>query len=113
MDKLELISIIESAFDGVPQPKDITLHVAEAHDDYDYSNNAYHRKSDFIGPWQNIPEGHLQECQSALSYFDKVGLRFYLPAYMIWYLRNLGTDKVWTDNTLYTCQLQGDSAPLI
>lgn len=101
MDKNELISIIEAAFDGVPQPEEITLHVAEAHDDYDYSHNACHRKSDFCGAWQSVPEEHLQKCQSALCYLEKIGLRFYLPAFMVWYLRNLGTDKVWTDSTLY------------
>ncbi|MEZ5536943.1 MAG: DUF6714 family protein [Thiolinea sp.] len=49
-----------------------------------------------------MPWDHISKCQSALSYVDKVGMRFYLPAYMVWYLKNLGGDAVWTDHTLYS-----------
>lgn len=101
MDKQQLISFIEDAFDGVDQPKDITLHVAEAHDEYDYEHDVEHRSKDFFGRWQNIPKSHIKDCQSALSYFDKVGVRFYLPAYMCWYLKNFGNDCIESDNVLY------------
>lgn len=90
MQKDELIFIIDKAFDKVEQPTDITLHVAEAHDDYDYGHNSEHRKKDYFGSWQTIPDDHLSECTAALSYLDKVGMRFYLPAYMTWYLKNMG-----------------------
>ncbi len=98
----ELTIIIEKAFDGVSQPEEITLHVAEAHDAYDYQHDQQHREKDFFGRWQDVPETHIQECQSALSFVDKIGMRFYLPAYMIWYLRNYKTDKVWSEHTLYS-----------
>ena len=65
MDKAELIRFIEKAFDGVEQPTDITLHVAEAYDDYDYENDAIHRKKDFNGPWQQLPSEHIKSCQAA------------------------------------------------
>ena len=55
MDSEDLIDIIENAFDGVTQPDEITLHVAEAHDNYDYDNNLKHRKKDYIGRWQDVP----------------------------------------------------------
>jgi len=103
MDKEALIKIINNAFDGVDAPKEITLHVAEAHDDYDYDNDAEHRKKDFVGNWQDIPAEHLKSCQTALSYVDKVGMRYYLPAYMIWYLRHFGnTDEIEFDHPLYS-----------
>lgn len=98
----ELISLIEQAFDGVPQPEDITLHVAEAHDDYDYDHDIEHRRKDYIGRWQDVPKEHIRKCQSALSYVNKTGMRFYLPAYMLWYLQNCGNDEVWSDHTLYS-----------
>ena len=97
-----LIEEIVKAFDGVVQPEQITLHVAEAHDLYDYDNDAEHRKKDFIGPWQGVPSDHMKTCQSALSYVDKVGMRYYLPAYMVWYLKNWGnTEEVFSDQVLY------------
>lgn len=102
MDRAELIAFITKAFDGVPQPESITLHVAEAHDEYDYENDEMHRRKDFVGRWQDVPEHDIQSCQTALSYVDKIGMRFYLPAYMVWYLRNLGTKSVWSEHTLYS-----------
>lgn len=102
MEKEELLKIIDDAFDGVEQPKEITLHVAEAHDAYDYEHDGDHRKNDYFGPWQNVPEEHIKKCQDALSYLEKVGFRYYLPAYMVWYLKNMeNDDEVWTDNALY------------
>ncbi|MDH5656086.1 MAG: hypothetical protein OEZ34_09275 [Spirochaetia bacterium] len=98
----KLIDEIIKAFDGVEQPAQITLHVAEAHDLYDYDNDAEHRKKDFIGLWQGVPSSHIKACQSALSYVDRVGMRYYLPAYMVWYLKNWGnTEEVRSDQVLY------------
>ena len=98
----QLLAIIEAAFDGVPQPTDITLHVAEAHDNYDYSQDEIHRKKDHIGRWQDVPKAHIQACQCALSYVNKIGMRFYLPAYMTWYLTHFGTSEIGSDHTLYS-----------
>lgn len=83
MTKDELIQMIEDAFDGVEQPQDITLHVAEAIDEYRYNDLDEERKKDFFGRWQDIPIKHIEECQAALSYLTPIGMRFYLPAYMI------------------------------
>lgn len=98
----EVIRTIEMAFDGVPPPEELTLHAAEAHDDWGYDNDALHRKKDHTGRWQDVPDEHLYNCQHALSYLDKVGMRYYLPAFMSWYLRGY-TDqaKVPLDNALY------------
>jgi hypothetical protein len=102
MEKEALIRFIEEAFNGVEQPKQLTLHVAEARDDYDYDHDLEHRRKDYVGRWQDVPEEHLKECDCALSYLDKVGMRFYLPAYMTWYLKFFGNKKeVYLDSVLY------------
>ena len=98
----ELIALIVQAFDGVEQPEMLTLHVAEAHDDYDYDHDDEHRAKDFVGPWQNIPDEHIRKCQCALSYVDAVGMRYYLPAYMVWYLRQLESGGAWSEHALYS-----------
>tara|TARA_B100001939_G_scaffold283511_1_gene252842 strand:+ start:24265 stop:24759 length:495 start_codon:yes stop_codon:yes gene_type:complete len=101
----EVIAKIELAFQGVPQPSEITLHVAEAHDNYDYGQDSEHRKKDFQGPWQEVPEEHIENCQCALTYLDPVGFRFYLPAFMVWYLRHYkNSNKVKLDNALYALE---------
>ena len=57
----------------------------------------------FYWSWQNIPTEHIKSCQNALSYVDKVGMRYYLRAYMVWYLSNLDNpDEIWTDHALYS-----------
>lgn len=97
-DRSGVIRLIEESFDGVPIPEDITLHVAEAHDNYDYDNDR-HRPKDFVGRWQDVPTEHLLACQYALSHLDKHGILFYLPAFMVWYIRC--SSEASTDNTLY------------
>lgn len=102
MSKEEIIRFIEEVFDGVEQPKEITLYVAEAHDGYDYDNDSLHRKKDFVGRWQDVPREHMHECQFALCHLDKFGMRYYLPAYMVWYLRHLeDSDEVNHESPLY------------
>ena len=102
MKRTDIIECIQRAFAKVPQPQELTLHVAEAHDSYDYENDKIHRQKDFFGPWQEIPTAHIKACQCALSYLDNVGMCFYLPAYMVWYLQNWGNSReVSSDATLY------------
>jgi hypothetical protein len=101
-NKQAVIQMIEAAFDGVPRPEEITLHVAEARDLYDYDNDAQHRAKDrHIDRWQDVPDEHLHDCTTALSYLEADGMRYYLPAYMTWYLRHFGTNRVNLDSVLY------------
>jgi hypothetical protein len=97
----QLITIIETVFDGVPQPTQRTLHDAEAWDNYSQCSEE-DRKKDDIRRWQNLPMAHVEECQYALPHLDKTGLRFYLPAYMTWYLKSPNATGWWVDSTLYS-----------
>ena len=102
MDRDELIGVIVAAFDGISQPQDITLHVAEAHHTYDYEHDNEHREKDWIGRWQDIPDEHLMACEHALDHVDKVGMHFYLPAYMVWYLSNYeDRHRTWIESAKY------------
>lgn len=85
---------IDTAFDGVPPP-DVdhrTLYQAQGCDhgeDYDQSR-------DHLGRWQDLPESHLKDCPSAMSWLDAQGLRYYLPAVMTGRLRHeLEVDAHW------------------
>ncbi|MBX2849538.1 MAG: hypothetical protein KTR16_14550 [Acidiferrobacterales bacterium] len=102
MNSEQLCSLIEEAFDGIERPEDITLHVAVAHDNYDYERDALHRKKDHVGRWQDVPHSQLRDCSDGLAHLDKYGLRYYLPAFMIWYVQKHQSDEVQTDNILYT-----------
>lgn len=107
-DKNELIQEIEKAFEHVTPPEKVTLHVAEAHDSYDYNDEKY-RLNDVADRWQDVPVEHIEECQMALNYVDKVGMKFYLPAYMVWYLNKLNSGDVESDYTLYALDDYSDN----
>ena len=98
----KIISLIKEAFSDVPVPSKMTLHVAEAHDDYDYDHDTEHRKKDHLGHWMDIPETHFLKCQNALAHLDKEGIQYYLPALMIWVLKNYKEDYWIISTTLYT-----------
>jgi hypothetical protein len=79
---------IIQAFDNVSYPKNITLYVAQAHDNYEYDEDKKYKKNDFVGKWQDIPISHIEDCCCALSHLEPDGVRFYLPAFMLWVLDN-------------------------
>lgn len=113
MQKEALIQFIKETFDGVEQPKDITLHIAEAHDWYDYDHDDIHRKKDFFGRWQDLPSEHIKKCLNALSFLNKEGMRYYLPAHMVWYLENFGnSEEIDRDDTLYSFDNNSDNLEL-
>jgi hypothetical protein len=96
------IDEIYAAFDGVERPRELTLHVAEEHDNYDYSNDAMHRAKDYDGRWQDVPDEHLLTCHWGLTHLGADGLPFYLPAAMIWVLKNFrDTNELLLDWTIY------------
>jgi len=84
----DVIKQIIDAFDSVDRPGEITLFVAEAHDSQDYEHDAIHRKRDYFGSWQSLPEAHIEQCYNALCHVGKTSLPYYLPAYMLWHLRD-------------------------
>ena len=81
-------NIIIQAFDNVSYPKNITLYVAQSHDNHEYDEDEKYKKSDFVGKWQDIPDSHIEDCYCALSHLEPDGVRFYLPAFMLWVLDN-------------------------
>jgi hypothetical protein len=102
------IEEIEAAFDGVERPKEVTLHVAEEHDNRDYDNDALHRAKDFEGRWQDVPAEHLLKCHCGLTHLHEDGLPFYLPAAMTWVLKNFrDTNEMLTDSTIYQLEKKG------
>jgi hypothetical protein len=96
------IDEIYAAFDGVERPKELTLHVAEEHDNYDYSNDVMRRAKDYDGRWQDIPSEYLLRCNWGLSHPGADGLPYYLPAAMTWVLKNFrDTNELLVDWTIY------------
>ena len=85
--KASLIREITAAFDGVSREDGITLHEAQALDDYaGPDERAEVRKLDTETRWQDVPSEDISQGDSVLSFLDPKGFRYYIPAFLIWYL---------------------------
>lgn len=88
----KVVAVIRKAFGGVPRGR-LTLHEAEAIAFYAYkSEQALARKRDRERRWEEVPDSSLEECAAALTFLDPVSWRYYLPAYMVWFLGSSRSD---------------------
>jgi hypothetical protein len=111
MDSIEdIVRAIEAAFAGVRRGQ-ITLHEAEAMDGYaSAAERQEARARDPEQDWRDVPAAAIDECPTALCFFDPVSWRFYLPAFMRLGLQRLKDPHNGAmDETIYT--LAKGSAP--
>ena len=87
--RLLLIEKITAAFDGVSRQDGISLHAAQALDDYSSLEEAKKigREMDRDTQWQDVPNKWLMQFQDIFPYLDPKGFRYYIPAYMVWSLK--------------------------
>lgn len=87
--RLLLIEKITAAFDGVSRQDGISLHAAQALDDYSSLEEAKKigREMDRDTQWQEVPDKWLMQFQDIFPYLDPKGFRYYIPAYMVWSLK--------------------------
>ena len=88
---------IEMAFADNPYPADKGLLHPQCMDDEDIR--------DFYGrtTWLNIPGEVIDRNNASLCFFSPEAYRFYLPAYLIWALRNFdSSDSFTVDSTIYS-----------
>jgi hypothetical protein len=102
MNPTELIHVIQEAFQGVKLEDGVSLNMTEYNDSSGMVEE-YLRLSldDERDDWQKIDDKTLEQFQVTFSFTDWKGFRFYLPAYMIWTIRNPESDSILGDNTIY------------
>ena len=88
--KLALIEDFNVVFDGVSRENGVSLSEAWVIDDRgsDEERQAA-RNEDTETRWQDVPEKDIAYGYSCLSFFDEIGFRYYIPAYIVWYLRHM------------------------
>jgi hypothetical protein len=108
-----VIETIQLAFAGVPHGE-VRLHEAQVIDNYGSAKErAEARRLDTQSSWNRVSDSEIEECTSALCHLDPEGWKFYVPAYMIWSLRNYRvSDSLVSDHTIYTFNLPEDDARL-
>jgi hypothetical protein len=90
----ELIKEITSAFNGVSREGGTTLHEAMAMDERESDDEQRAaRHLDVDRSWQDVPDADISDSCSALSFLDGKGVRYYIPAFMIYTLRHWGHDE--------------------
>lgn len=84
LDADKLCDQVSKAFDGVTLGSGVGLFEGQAIDDYETDDVRYEkREKDEKKSWRNIEVKHLNACHSSLSFFDSLGMRFHLPAFII------------------------------
>jgi len=83
-EKLRVLDLVRSAFQGVSLGEGVGLLQGQGLDDYaDECTLASYRAKDEKHDWSAIPVADLDRCYSSLSFFDADGMRFHLPAYLV------------------------------
>lgn len=83
--KEELIKEIDHAFDGVKLGNGVGLFEAQAIDDYEPDDRvAEMRLGDEKDDWRKITAKDINRCGTSPSFFDSEGMRFHLPALMLY-----------------------------
>ena len=84
----EMAAEIEKAFLGVELGLGVGLFEGQAIDDYESEEERGRKRSrDEKEDWRRIESKHLNACHSSLSFFDPLGMRFHLPAFICCELR--------------------------
>ncbi len=101
-----LIAQIANAFASVTRDEGATLHEAMAIDDRKTpQEQRAARRFDRDERWQDVPDTVIAASGAALNFLDAKGFRYYLPAFMIYELKN------WENSALFTsssCRLLND-----
>jgi len=94
---VRLISRIEAAFADAKHPGDGRLLHPQCFDNSDIR--------DFYGGvrWRQVPAEVIERNNASLCFFGPEAFRFYLPAFLLWTLRNYRTSDSFTvDSTIYS-----------
>ena len=99
--KAALIEEIISAFDGVAREDGVTLHEAMALDNYGGPEERRKaRAQDTESRWQDVPDEDIRSSDAVLNFLDPKGFRYYIPAFLVWYLTYLDNEDpdFWSNN---------------
>lgn len=99
-----LVALIRKAFDGTQLDDGTTIHESDLEGCYLREQDRLDaRAKDTETDWGTVPDWKIEGFPSVLSFFDVNGWRFYIPAYMIWALRNWRTTNLtMADSVIWT-----------
>ena len=109
---LQLIEQITAAFAGVSRQGGVSLHQTRVLDDaFSQERMDEAGARDVDTDWRDVPSSSLEKSDLHMSFLDPIGFRYYLPAYMVWQLKQGSGSVPWVDcnahdETLHSLKLQ-------
>jgi hypothetical protein len=103
---IDVISTIEKAFKDTPKPRNITMRIARAIDDYwdvDPSECQRLRELDNDNDWRDIPDKLVEKYCDIFHFLDADGFRYYLPRFMVWTIRRYGSSRLGNPDSFMYC----------
>ena len=96
----KVVELITDAFRGVTRKDGVSLHQASVLDEFGTKEEfAEAKKLDVDESWLDVPIGLLEKLQ-VFPHLDKVGFRYYLPAYMVWMIQNCKSSRSFSKDAL-------------
>lgn len=92
----EVLATIDAAFAGVPRPPDGALLHERCFDDNDIA--ALYG----VAHWHDMTDAMVEREYAALSFLSPGGFRHFIPAYMGFTLRHLGSGAAAVDSTVWS-----------
>jgi hypothetical protein len=89
------LEAIEQAFADAPRPSNDELLHPSCFDDLDVAD-LYDQRS-----WRSMPDDAVVYAYAALSGISAAGFRHFIPAYMTWTLRHVGSAEAVADSTVW------------
>jgi uncharacterized protein DUF6714 len=112
MERDEIEAAIRSAFAGVQLGSGVSLRQAQAIDDRILKITRRDLASlppEVADDWSRVPDEEL--LRDCVAHLDAEGLRYYLPALMLWLLDHYDEDRLWTGSDMTAIGTIGSLAP--
>ncbi len=109
--RLKVIEMIATAFSKVMLGDGISLHQADALDDYaDQTTFTKAREHDPETNWQCISDTKIEKFHESMVFLDALGFRFYLPAFITFALKSYNSKNgdIRADGVLFALTAKDD-----
>ena len=89
-----VIDEIRAAFANVSRKGGVSLHEADVIDDYGTQKQRdAARLLDTDKTWSGVPDLDIEKYDWVIHFYDPIGFRYYIPAYMVWIIKNCRNPK--------------------
>lgn len=105
LSAVEVVAEITGAFENEPYPGEWNI----VYDNSDYDIEVKRIRETFkVHTWQTLPDELMQDEQYCFSFLEKKGLKYYLPAFMVFAVRDYTGSYSIPDNIIFQLTLPAE-----